>query len=280
LSHRLQPGESLALYLVMNSTKSLTPCLCAALLLAACGGEMLPPLEQSRTAPAEAAPPATRKDPAPPVATLAPFGSVEASIVPAPALQTAESAPVVRPSVQSECLGHGGDQPESAPTGRACEPMEATLSDFVCDRAWGWRWDGIRCEYLGGACVCTGADCNQLFSSEADCTAAYAGCPEPPPPPPSTVSVVVDGDGIRVVDRAAEFNCCLDAWMEVTIRGRQIIVVEVEDPDDRMACDCVCLYELSVEIDNLQRGAYDVSVYSRQVSPATLIHAETVNVGP
>lgn len=94
-----------------------------------------------------------------------------------------------------------------------------------------------------------------------------------------SVELLVTGDRLRIVDHNAEFNCCLDAWMEVSIDGARISVVEMEDPDDSMACDCICPYELAIEISNLAAGDYQVSVYRFVAQPDNLIHEQTVCVG-
>ncbi len=93
------------------------------------------------------------------------------------------------------------------------------------------------------------------------------------------VEIQAQGDSITIVDHYAEFNCCLDVWMEVSLDGQNIVVVEVEDPDDSMACDCMCPYELSIEVSNLTEGTYNVSVYRGAVDPQTLIHEESVCLG-
>ena len=93
-----------------------------------------------------------------------------------------------------------------------------------------------------------------------------------------SVDLLVDGDVLRIVDHHAEFNCCLQAWMEVEIQDRLISVVEVEDPDDSAACDCMCPYELAIEISNLA-GEYQVAIYRHVAQPQALIHEQTICLG-
>ncbi len=94
-----------------------------------------------------------------------------------------------------------------------------------------------------------------------------------------SVEIKAAGDTIMIVDHYAEFNCCLAVWMEVTLDGNDIVVVEVEDPDDSQACDCICPYELSIGSSNLAEGNYHVKVYQGGVDPRALIHEETVCLG-
>lgn len=95
----------------------------------------------------------------------------------------------------------------------------------------------------------------------------------------NTVEILVAGDEVTIVDHHAEFNCCLAVWMEVEIDSRDITVVEVEDPDQSLACDCICPYELSISIRNLDQGQYTVRVYRFAPEAGNLIHQETIAVG-
>ncbi|MCZ7677432.1 MAG: class I SAM-dependent methyltransferase [Sandaracinaceae bacterium] len=56
----------------------------------------------------------------------------------------------------------------------ACAPMDA-FGEGLCAAYFGVKWNGTACEGVGG-CSCVGADCGRLFSSEAECMTAYAGC--------------------------------------------------------------------------------------------------------
>ena len=97
--------------------------------------------------------------------------------------------------------------------------------------------------------------------------------------PDGNVEVQVSGDSILIVDHHAEFNCCLDVWMQASVNGDEIVVVEVEDPNHQNACDCTCPFELSIGISNLADGEYTVRVYRQAEDPQTLIHRETVCLG-
>ncbi len=93
------------------------------------------------------------------------------------------------------------------------------------------------------------------------------------------VEIRVEGHSVQIIDHNAEFNCCLDAWMQASIRDNRIVVVEVEDPDDENACDCTCSYELSIGISNLADSEYMVEVYRGTEDPQALIHQESVCLG-
>ncbi|MEM9188928.1 MAG: hypothetical protein AAGF12_07115 [Myxococcota bacterium] len=67
-------------------------------------------------------------------------------------------------------------------TPSSCDPQDAA-GIGACRAFFGYAWNGTSCESLGG-CECQGADCGNLYGSEAECLAAYRGCAAPPPPPP------------------------------------------------------------------------------------------------
>ena len=61
-----------------------------------------------------------------------------------------------------------------------CAPMEAELGLEPTDTAWGWKFDGEKCTYLGGASPCLGDACDYLYATEDACVAAHAVCITPP----------------------------------------------------------------------------------------------------
>jgi len=93
-----------------------------------------------------------------------------------------------------------------------------------------------------------------------------------------SVQIFVEGTTLTVVDYEAEFNCCLDAWMEVDIEDGAIDVVEREDPDKSMACFCTCPYTLSIEVSDLAPGSHAVRVYREETQGNKLLHQESVQV--
>ncbi|MBW1809648.1 MAG: hypothetical protein JRJ19_01455 [Deltaproteobacteria bacterium] len=93
-----------------------------------------------------------------------------------------------------------------------------------------------------------------------------------------SIEILVDGDAVSIIDHYAEFNCCLDAWMEVSIEGNQITVVEKEDPDKSGACYCICPFELSIEVSNLADGTYLVEVFREDYDGLTKLFEQSVQI--
>ena len=86
------------------------------------------------------------------------------------------------------------------------------------------------------------------------------------------IEVLIEGEGMTIVDHHTLFNCCLQAWMEVELELSQkvIQVVEVEqDESEADSCNCVCAYEISVRISGLEEGTYTIEVYKHHVSEDT-----------
>jgi hypothetical protein len=80
--------------------------------------------------------------------------------------------------VQGDCPGIPYDPFVMYPVHQipSCAPMEAYLAGGMCDTAWGFKWDGQQCVYLGGRCECVGADCDRLFPTQEECLAAHHHC--------------------------------------------------------------------------------------------------------
>ncbi|MBN2360902.1 MAG: hypothetical protein JXR83_15710 [Deltaproteobacteria bacterium] len=178
--------------------------------------------------------------------------------------------PIIGAPYQSQCLASGEGDGPAEPV--SCEAMDARGAGEACYLAMGWLWDGAGCSMITGFCECQGSDCDALFATQAECETAYAGCSG------EQIEVTTGAGTLTVRDRGAEFNCCLAAWMEATVSGTRIVVVEVEDPDTSNACDCVCRYELSIEISNLPAGDYTVEVYRSAVDESTRLALRTATV--
>jgi hypothetical protein len=71
-------------------------------------------------------------------------------------------------------------QGNTCPTGGACAvdcSPEDAHSYGKCKMLFGYRWNGVDCEQVGG-CSCQGTDCGNLFKDLQSCYQAYASCPQ------------------------------------------------------------------------------------------------------
>jgi hypothetical protein len=65
----------------------------------------------------------------------------------------------------------------------------------------------------------------------------------------------------------AGFNCCPDEIIaNITIEGN-LITIEEDESLESGGCDCICLFDLDLEITNLQPGEYTIKVIELYVFP-------------
>lgn len=95
-----------------------------------------------------------------------------------------------------------------------------------------------------------------------------------------TIYIETTLDSIEIVDEEAEFNCCLEAFMNVEINEvtNEITVLEEESEDRSNGCWCTCPFELSVQVSNLPSGQYTVNVYKVNLDEEILVHEEQVTI--
>lgn len=68
---------------------------------------------------------------------------------------------------------------------------------------------------------------------------------------------VADGSTVKVYHDGAEYNCCPDPFTyEVVFDDFQIHVTETENLSE--PCDCICCFDVGVEIEDVSPGTYEV----------------------
>lgn len=67
--------------------------------------------------------------------------------------------------------------PIDAGAARSCAPQRAQSGTLPCLNIQGYAWNGNGCGAV--VCDCTGEDCNALYTTEAECLAAYLECYSP-----------------------------------------------------------------------------------------------------
>lgn len=115
------------------------------------------------------------------------------------------------------------------------------------------------------------SQCLSLMDSDAE-----GDAPVDEPGDEPLVEVQVDGHLVTVTDLAF-WNCCallqLDAW----VAGSTVQVLAYEDPESE-PCDCICPFELSMELELPAPGTYTIEVYHGAFDPAALVHAEQISI--
>jgi hypothetical protein len=115
----------------------------------------------------------------------------------------------------------------------------------------------------------------------------YYGCKEfrkdpasdSTPPDQDCIEYQYDGEGslsLRHVN--AGFNCCLDDVLaEITLMGNLITIDEIEEPPGGW-CDCICLYDVDYQINDLPPGEYTITVNQLYLPPGAEILEFTVDL--
>ena len=75
--------------------------------------------------------------------------------------------------------------------------------------------------------------------------------------PEDSYNVSVDGDVANVVHSNFEASSCLDFQVEGLLEGSNLSISYTEQGE---ACDCISVYTLEYDIENLGSGAYDLNL--------------------
>jgi hypothetical protein len=61
----------------------------------------------------------------------------------------------------------------------------------------------------------------------------------------------------------ANFNCCADSlYCEIELKGDTIMIEEFEES---AICNCICMYDLEIEVDSVEMKGYQVKFIERYV---------------
>ncbi len=116
----------------------------------------------------------------------------------------------------------------------------------------------------------------------------YSGCkesakpsfPGSTPPNQDCIEYQYDGEGILLLKHVnAGFNCCPDEILgEVTLTGNVIAVTENESLEISGGCDCICLFDVDYQINDLPPGEYTITVNQLYLPPGAEILEFTVDL--
>jgi hypothetical protein len=100
------------------------------------------------------------------------------------------------------------------------------------------------------------------------------------PPNQDCIEYQYDGEGRLLLTHVnAGFNCCPDTIAaDITIEGNVITISESQSLEVSGGCDCLCLFDLYMEIDNLPPGEYTISVSEIYTSPEDELLEFTINL--
>ena len=77
-------------------------------------------------------------------------------------------------------------------------------------------------------------------------------------PEPDEILITVSGHDITVLHADAHYNCCFNITTEVV---QADFVIDLYEHTSGMECDCLCYFDLSTTIYDLEAGTYTVNVY-------------------
>lgn len=95
-----------------------------------------------------------------------------------------------------------------------------------------------------------------VFStSQSDCH------DNPTYPDPDSIIITVSGNDIIVLHKDAFYNCCFEISVEVVQDGNVFNLYEHESGEP---CYCMCYFDITTTIYDLEPGTYTINVYNAQ----------------
>ena len=134
---------------------------------------------------------------------------------------TPDPEPDTEPDVEPDPMEDGEDMVEDEVGGDAvdpCAPQEAEATGECEEELDGIKWDGEHCVPLGSGCECTGADCDALYETVAECVGARIGCYD------------VGCEPMEVADDMC-IDCLITVFLGAFWNGRKCFSI--------MGCNCV-----------------------------------------
>ena len=97
-----------------------------------------------------------------------------------------------------------------------------------------------------------------LFAEPA-VTWKQSECLDEPLDAQDKIEVVVEDCVLYIRHLKVVINCCLEYQPELTIEGNEIVVRE---KDVGPPCDCICPFDLEIQITGLAPGSYDITMFA------------------
>ncbi len=104
--------------------------------------------------------------------------------------------------------------------------------------------------------------------------ASQSNCHENPTyPDPDSIIITVSGDDITVLHKDAFYNCCFEISVEVI---QQDDIFNLYEHTSGEECDCLCYFDISTTICDLEPGTYMINVYN---ADGQYVGGGTVTIG-
>jgi hypothetical protein len=113
-----------------------------------------------------------------------------------------------------------------------------------------------------GICQVEGRNIGSVPSGVPKFNAWQSNCHDNPTyPDPDSIIITVSGDDIVVMHKDAFYNCCYEISVEVVQNGNVFNLYEHESGNP---CWCMCYFDVTTTIYDLEAGTYTINVYNAQ----------------
>ncbi len=86
-----------------------------------------------------------------------------------------------------------------------------------------------------------------------------------------------DGSTLLMTHYNAVLNCCPVLVADVDVTASSIVITEIDSLENG-GCDCICLYDLNYEINDLLPGEYVVTVVEPYIPDGSSVLQDTINL--
>ena len=127
-------------------------------------------------------------------------------------------------------------------------------------------------------CPLSGAPQGQLTNHSSCKSIEKSAALDDPRPTEGCLDWSYDGFGTLTIEHLnAGFNCCPVILADIEVVGNNIIVNQIDSLDGG-GCSCLCLFDLTYEITNLQPGIYKISVFEPYLPEGDAPMEVTINL--
>jgi hypothetical protein len=93
-------------------------------------------------------------------------------------------------------------------------------------------------------------------------TTSHSPCHDnPADSDPDEVIITVSGNDVIVLHKDAFYNCCYTIWVDLVQEGN---VFNLYEHESGTPCFCMCYFDITTTIYDLQPGTYTINVYNAE----------------